>query len=361
MNDFLAWAASPWGQAAVAAAMILAAIGAGLLIHATVFALLRRMARRPGHVVEASLERHGRRASRWLLPLAAILMVLPGVPLTPEFRQGLEHLVSLGLIAGGAWCVILSTAVLADLIAARHPVEVADNLSARAIRTQVQVLRRVVTVVVVILTLAAMLLTFPAARTIGASMLASAGIAGLVIGMAMRPTLANLVAGVQIALTQPIRLEDQVVVEGESGWIEEITSTYVVVRIWDLRRMVLPLTYFIEHPFQNWTRTSRRLLGTVFFYLDYTVPVAQVRSELERLVHASPLWGGHVCGLQMTDNKDRTIELRALVDAPNADALFDLRCLVREGVIGFLQQRHPLSLPRTRSETVAQAAGQGRG
>src|SRR6185437_6221232 len=335
MHDFLAWAASPWGQAVVAGSVIAVAIGAGLLIHAVVFAVLRRMAQRPGHVAEASLERHGRRVARWLLPLGAVLLVLPGVPLPPEYRGGLEHLVSLGLIAGGAWCVILSTAVLADLIAARNPVEVADNLSARAIRTQVQVLRRVVAVGVVILTVAAMVLAFPEARTIGASMLASAGIAGLVIGMAMRPTLANLVAGVQIALTQPIRLEDQVVVEGESGWIEEITSTYVVVRIWDLRRIVLPLTYFIEHPFENWTRTTTRLLGTVMLEVDYTVPVEAVRGELERLAHGNPLWGGQVCALQVTDAKEHTLVLRALVDAPSAGAAFDLRCQLREGLIGF--------------------------
>ncbi len=334
------------------------AAAAALLAHAIVFAALKRLAAKPGRVVEASLNAHARRPLRWLLPLLAVLLALPAAPLPPAVRQGFEHLVSLGLIAGVAWAFLLLLDVLADVVAARYRVDVADNLEARRIQTQVLVMRRVTAVIVVILTLAVMLLTFPAARSIGASLLASAGLAGLVVGMAMRPTLSNLVAGIQIALTQPIRLEDAVIAQGEYGWIEEITATYVVVRIWDLRRMVLPLTYFIETPFQNWTRTSADLLGNVLLYVDYTAPIDALRQELERLVHASPLWKGQVCALQVTDATEHTLQVRALVDARNAGDTWDLRCQVREGLIRFLQAHYPQCLPRTRADVATRALTQ---
>ncbi len=350
MFAHLGWIPAGWNGPLTAAVLLAGAVAAGLVVQALLFAGLGRLGAKPGRVLEASLYRHGRRPARYLLPLVALLFVLPAAPMDPTLRLGLEHLFSLGLIAGGAWLIILSVAVLADLIAARYRVDVADNLAARRIQTQVQVLRRVVGVVVVILTLAAMLLTFPAARAIGASLLASAGLAGLVLGMAMKPTLANLVAGVQIALTQPIRMEDAVIVESEWGWIEEITSTYVVVRLWDWRRMVLPLTYFIENPFQNWTRASAQLIGSVYLYVDYTVPVDELRRELERIVHASDKWMGKVCVLQVSDVKEYTIELRALADARDAGTAWDLRCIIREGLIGYLQQHYPGSLPRTRAE-----------
>jgi hypothetical protein len=211
-------------------------------------------------------------------------------------------------------------------------------------------MRRVVGVIVAILALSLMLLTFPGAQAIGTSMLASAGLAGLVVGMAMRPTLSNLVAGIQIALTQPMRLEDAVIVENEWGWIEEITSTYVVVRLWDWRRMVLPLTYFIEHPFQNWTRQTATLIGSVYLYLDYTAPLDALRRELDRIVHSTDKWYGGVCVLQVSDARERVIEVRALADAKDAGTAWDLRCIIREGLISFLQKNYPSALPKTRAE-----------
>lgn len=226
--------------------------------------------------------------------------------------------------------------------------DVPDNLEARAVETQVQVLRRVVVVLVSIVAIGAGLMTFPTIRQIGTSLLASAGLAGLIVGMAMRPTLANLLAGVQIALTQPIRLQDAVVVEGEWGWIEEITTTYVVVKIWDLRRLVLPLTYFVEKPFQNWTRTTARLLASVYLYVDYSVSVEELRAELRRILESTDLWMGQVCSLQVTDAREQTVELRALADARDSDAAWDLRCLIREKLLAYLQQRSPGALPRAR-------------
>ena len=322
----------------------------GLVAHAIIFWILGRLARRPGRVLEASLNRHARRPSRWLLPVVAMLLALPAAPMSDLVRGGLQHLFSLVLIAGGAWCIMLAVAVFSDLIAARYRVDVTDNLAARRIATQVQVMRRVVGVIVAILALSLMLLTFPGAQAIGTSMLASAGLAGLVVGMAMRPTLSNLVAGIQIALTQPMRLEDAVIVENEWGWIEEITSTYVVVRLWDWRRMVLPLTYFIEHPFQNWTRQTATLIGSVYLYLDYTAPLDALRQELERIVHSTDKWYGGVCVLQVSDARERVIEVRALADAKDAGTAWDLRCIIREGLISFLQKNYPSALPKTRAE-----------
>jgi len=238
---------------------------------------------------------------------------------------------------------------------------VADNLLARRVQTQFQMLRRIMIVVVAIITLAIMLMTFPAIKHIGVSLLASAGLAGLVVGMAMKGTLANLIASVQIAFSQPFRLGDAVIVEGEFGWIEEIGTMYVTVRIWDLRRLVLPLSYFLDHPFQNWTRTSSELLANTLLYVDYTVPMEELRQELKRICESSKLWGGKLCVLQASDASEQTVQLRALMDARNSSDAWDIRCLVREKLIEYLQKNYPGSLPRHRGEWhVADEAGAGR-
>jgi small-conductance mechanosensitive channel len=203
----------------------------------------------------------------------------------------------------------------------------------------------------VILTVAIALMTFDSVRQYGVSLFASAGAAGIILGLAARPVLSNLLAGIQIAVTQPIRVEDQVVVEGEWGTVETITSTYVVVRLWDLRRMIVPLTYFIEKPFQNWTYENTDLLGSVVLHVDYTVPVDRLRQRLDEIVHDSELWDGKMAVLQVTDAPANTVELRALVSARNAGQLWDLRCEVREKLIGLLQTEYPQALPRERSDS----------
>jgi small-conductance mechanosensitive channel len=205
-------------------------------------------------------------------------------------------------------------------------------------------------VVVGILALAIILMTFEKVRHLGTSILASAGIAGIIIGLAAQQTIATLLAGIQIAITQPIRLDDVVIVEGEWGRIEEITLTYVVVRIWDLRRLVLPITYFLEKPFQNWTRVSAELLGTVFFYVDYTVPVEAIRQELHRIVEGSKFWDQGLCILTVTNATERTVELRALVSAADSSKAWDLRCEVREKLLDFIQKNYPDGLPKVRGE-----------
>jgi hypothetical protein len=227
---------------------------------------------------------------------------------------------------------------------------VPDNLAAREMATRINMLHRIIVVLVAGFAVSAMLMSFPNLRQVGTSLLASAGVAGIVIGLAARPALSNLIAGVQLAFTQPIRIDDVVIVEGEWGWIEEIRTTYVVVRIWDLRRLVLPLSYFIEKPFQNWTRVAADLLGSVFLYADYTVPVEEVRQEFKRILDSTDMWDGKVWGLQVTDATDRTIQMRALMSAPNSGTAWDLRCFVREKLIAFLQTRYPQSLPKVRAE-----------
>jgi small-conductance mechanosensitive channel len=339
-----------WQSIAISGAILAGAIVMALIVRQIVFFILACLARKRTRTLEASVARHGRGPTAWIFPLLALLIATPLARLPQNVKSPLGHVVGLGLIAALGWTVILFAEVFADVVTARYRVDVRENLAARRIRTQVQMLRRVFTVVVMIITLAIMLLTIPDVRAIGTSLLASAGLAGLVVGVAMKSTLGNLVAGVQLALTQPFRLEDAVIVENEWGWIEEITSTYVVVRIWDWRRMVLPLSYFIEKPFQNWTRTTAQLIGSVHLFVDYTVPVDELRKELDRIVRSTDKWMAKVCVLEVVEATEQAMELRALADAPDAGTAWDLRCYIRENLIKFLQERYPQSLPKMRAE-----------
>ena len=333
-----------WSSILIVGTLILALLARFLIV-----AGLKRIDRQNQTVLH-SIIRRTEAASWWIFPLLGFLIALPGISLPPNISAYLQHAVLLGLIAAHAWLVILISEVATDFIAARYRLDTAEDLQARKVQTQLQLLHRIVFVVVLIVALGVMLMTFPTIRSIGTSLLASAGLAGLVVGIAMRPTLASLVAGIQIALTQPIRIEDSVVVEGEWGWIEEIGTTHVVIRIWDLRRLVVPLSYFIEHPFQNWTRTNPDLIGTVALWVDYTVSVEALRQELRRILGTTADWKGDVCVLQVTEATDRALQLRALMDARNASQAWDLRCYVREKLIQFLQERYPQSLPRFRAD-----------
>jgi len=339
-----------WRDLLWAAGFLAAAIVAAFAARIAVFWLLRRVTGRRGAVIGHSLVKHGEGPSRWIFPLLAVLCIEPGLPLPKIALSALEHISGLGLIAAVAWLAILLVSVTEDILSSRYRVDVADNLIARRIQTQFGMLHRIVVILVVVVTVSIMLMTFPAINHIGVSILASAGLASLVVGMAMKGTLANLIAGVQIAFAQPFRMGDAVVIQGEWGWIEEIGTMYVVVRIWDLRRLVIPLSYFLENSFENWTRTSADLLGYTYLYTDYTVPVDAVRAELKRICESTPLWNGKVCGVQVSDCDRYTMELRALMDARNSGDAWDLRCLVREKLLDFLQKNYPGSLPRYRGE-----------
>jgi small-conductance mechanosensitive channel len=352
MHHFLAaWQNVLWLVGLAAGAVLLA-----LLTHSVIYAIGKRIANRKEGKFYQLLVTRQERPTRLLLPLLALMGVIPWLPVSQIIVSRLNHVVGLLLIASIAWLLVTMLDVLQDYIEHRQTLAVGDSLTARRIRTQVQVLRHIAAVVIVVITIAIMVMTFPSARHVGESLFASAGLAAVVAGLAARSMLSNLLAGVQIALSQPIRLEDVVIVEGEWGWIEEITMTYVVVRVWDLRRLILPISYFIEKPFQNWTRNTADLLGTVFIYADYTLPVDEVRQELQRILQSSGMWDGKVWGLQVTNATDRTLELRALMSAANGSAAWDLRCYVREKLIAFLQQNYPESLPRTRGEITGVAA-----
>ncbi|MDG1571384.1 mechanosensitive ion channel [Robiginitalea sp. M366] len=246
------------------------------------------------------------------------------------------------------WLVIRALRVVKKLIIAKYDIGESDNLKARKVYTQFTILERIVIFIVIILALGLALMSFESIREIGVSVFASAGVAGIIIGLSAQKMIGTILAGIQIAITQPIRLDDVVIVEGEWGNIEEITLTYVVVRIWDKRRLVLPTTYFIEQPFQNWTKTSSDLIGVVFLYTDYTLPIEPVRKELQRLVSEHELWDGQVANIQVTDSKPGFVELRVLVSASDATKAWDLRVYVREKLIAYLQEHYPDHLARTR-------------
>jgi small-conductance mechanosensitive channel len=231
-----------------------------------------------------------------------------------------------------------------------NPADVSDNLHARRIQTQTRVLTRTLMVLVILIGSASALMMLPGMRQVGTALLASAGLVGIVAGMAAQPVFGNLIAGLQIALSQPIRLDDVVIMEGEWGRIEEITTTYVVVKIWDERRLVVPLRWVIENPFQNWTRRTSQLLGTIFLWVDYRVPLQPVREELKRVCESAPEWDGRVAIVQVVETNERAIQLRALVSAADAAKAWDLRCRVREALVDFLQREYPDSLPRLRAE-----------
>jgi small-conductance mechanosensitive channel len=311
-------------------------------------ALLLSLATRTHNNWDDVLAPFAGKALRITLPLLAIILGAPALAMSPDMESVIQNAVSLLLIGTIAFLLLQFIDVIATLVLQRHRIDVGDNRQARAVLTQVVVLKRIAGMVVGVFALASMLMVFDSVRRFGTTIIASAGVAGIIIGFAAQKSIATLLAGFQIALTQPIRIDDVVIVEGEWGRIEEITLTYVVVNIWDLRRMVLPITYFIEKPFQNWTRTSSELIGTVFLHVDYAVPLDELRAELTRILNASPLWDHKVAVLQVTDAKEHTVEIRALASASDASIAWDLRCEVREKLIAYVQKNYPNSLPRLR-------------
>jgi len=331
-----------------------AAVIAALILHRIVYAIACRFSRRTSSIIDDRLLHHSDHPSRAILALLALMGAVPGLRLTDGGAASFRHVIGLALIACVGWLAISILKAFHDVLSARYRVDVEDNLRARRVQTQVSVLQSVLNVIIVVITIAVMLMTFPSVRQVGQSLFASAGIAALVAGIAARSTFSNLIAGLQIALTEPIRLDDVVIVEGEWGRVETITTTYVVVRIWDERRLVVPLSKFIEEPFQNWTMKTADLLGTVFIYADYSVPVDVLRKELHQVLQSTTLWDGKVWGLQVTDATENTVQLRALMSAADSSAAFDLRCYVREKLITFLQGRYPESLPRIRTDLSGQ-------
>jgi hypothetical protein len=282
--------------------------------------------------------------------LGGLTLAFSVLPFDSDMRLIANRLLALGTIMMVGWSTIALIKAGAELSILRFRIDEEDNLQARKFQTQMRLFVRAGTLLIGLITVGSMLLTIPQVREFGVGLFASAGVAGIVMGIAARPVLSNLIAGVQIALSQPIRIEDAVVVEGEWGWIEEITLTYVVIRIWDWRRLVVPLTHFVEKPYQNWTRESASIIGSVFWEVDPTAPFEVMRTKLTEILTESPLWDGNVNVLQVTDSGAHTVQLRALMSAKNSPVAWDLRCEIREKMITWLQTEYPEALPRLRAQ-----------
>jgi small-conductance mechanosensitive channel len=342
--------ATDWSIVAINLGSAVGAIVAGLVIHAFVFIALKRMAARDHSLLEDSITRHCGAPFRLVFPLLALDIAIPSLNIRVAADDLVQHVIALLLIGGVAWLIDRVMLVAEDLLIQRFRLDVPDNLRARRVRTQFEVFRRVASVAVFVIALGIALTTFQWATTLGGTVLASAGIVGLVGSLTARPTIENMVAGLQIALTEPIRLEDVVIANGEWGQIEDITTTYVVLRTWDLRRVILPILYFIQTPFENWTRKTTDLMAYVYLYLDYSMPIEPLRLEFTRILTGSPRWDKKINVLQVSDASERTIQVRALMSAADSGSAWDLRCEMREKLLEFVQKNYPQCLPRNRNE-----------
>jgi small-conductance mechanosensitive channel len=348
MNPWATMDLGSWGALALVALGVLVVTQ---VVHRVVRPVVRRMAGW-SRVLQAMV-RQADRPVQAVAPLLVMQLVWQAASDELTAIGTVRHVNGVLLILSLTWLGMALIRGVADGVIARHPADVADNLAARSIHTQARVLSRIASGAALVAGVSFVLMTFPQARQFGASLLASAGVMGLVVGIAARSVFSNLLAGLQIALTQPMRIDDVLIVEGEWGRVEEITATYVVLKIWDERRLIVPLGWFIEHPFQNWTRTTADLLGTVFLWVDYATPVDAVRAEAQRLCEASRHWDKRLCLVQVTDTSERAMQLRVLVSAADSGAAFDLRCELREGLLAFLAEHHASALPRARIEAEA--------
>jgi len=335
----------PWLATLVAAVIALAI--AFVVFHLGDAVIRRAVARSPLAQRVAGAARH---PAAWALPLTALELVLHSAPDRLDSIETVRHVSNVLFIAAITWLLIRCVRGFAEGVIAAKPSDTVDNLNARRLSTQTRVLARTTMFGIGLIGAALICMTFPSIRQLGASLLASAGVAGLIAGIAARPVLGNLIAGLQIGLAQPIRLDDVVIVEGEWGWIDEITGTYVVVRLWDQRRLIVPLQWWIEHPFQNWTRTGAELIGTVFLWVDYRMPLEPLRAELKAACESSQDWDGRVALLQVTDAGTQSMQLRCLVSSANSPRNWDLRCHVRERLLLCMQRDWPEYLPRLRAE-----------
>ena len=327
--------------------------GLGIILaigHRIATAVWRRMSSRLPF--SRRMVEYGHRSGMIVLFLYCVLMLLHAAPDTLSFIVLARRLDLLALVGAATWLGVRWVRAVADTVVEINPDTAATNIEARRIRTQAKVLSHTASALIILVGLGLAFSTMPLMRQIGTTFLASAGVAGLVLGFAAKPLLGNLLAGVQLALTQAIRLGDVVIVEQEWGWIEEITGTYVVVKIWDERRLIVPLQWFIEHSFQNWTRNQTAILGTIMLWTDYRMPVDPIRREAERLCRDAPEWNHEVCATQVVETTDRAMQLRILVSAGDAGQSWDLRCRIREGLVDFIQREYPQYLPRVRTDVV---------
>lgn len=359
-DRFVAWldGALSWIPSWAVSLMVLFICGViAVTLHGYAFGAFTRLTASRGLFLRSLISR-----TKWPTRMAFIIAGLAlGTRIAPlgvgqaDFTRQILLVCFIILIA---WIAQSALHIWSIVYMRRFKLDAEDNLLARKHATQSRILLRVADILIMILGISAILMTFEGVRQYGVSLLASAGAAGIIVGLALQPVLKNLLAGIQLAITQPIRIDDALLVEGEWGKVEEITATYVVIRIWDLRRLILPLSYFIENPFQNWTRETAALIGNVMLYLDYRAPIDAIREKVNAITKASANWNGEVSHVQVTDFRENTMEVRILVSANNSGMAFDLRCEVREQLIAYLQSEHPYALPvRRLEETMAQQNG----
>ncbi len=334
-----------WLASAIIFAVV---ISVTLFAHRLLFRLLTRLIEGKD-LLWRSLVSRLKRVVRLAMLVAALSFGATIAPLTDLQSATVRHTLLIFFIVLVAWMAKIVKHIWMTVYLRRFKLDAEDNLLARKHVTQTRIMERIADLLIVVVAISACMMTFDAVRQYGVSLLASAGVAGIVIGLALQPVLKNLFAGIQLAITQPIRIDDALLVEGEWGKVEEITSTYVVVQLWDWRRLILPLSYFIENPFQNWTRESSALIGTVMIYLDYSVPLEVIRRKVEEIAKDSPLWDRRVVNIAVTDFREAVMEIRILVSASNSGRTFDLRCEVREKLIDFIQREYPAALPRMRA------------
>jgi small-conductance mechanosensitive channel len=336
-------AASPVGASV---GIVAAAILAGMFASWLVMSMIRRWGRRSDQALERLLAQHLRTPLRILAPIVAVLVVFPALDVDAQRIEVLKQVLSIAGIMSATWLAVGVIEVVERYTVSRYDLHGADAVLARSVQTRVRVGRNLGVVVVFVLGSAIAFTTIEPVRQLGTSLLASAGVAGVVVGFAAQRTIATLLAGVQIAFTEPVRIDDVVVVEGEGGRVEEIALTYVVVRLWDQRRLVVPITWFLEKPFQNWTRNETQLLGGVDLKLHPSVAMAEIRAELERILRSTgSLWDGRSHQVQVTDMSDVNVTVRLMVSAADASKLWDLRCAVREGMLEYIRT-HPSARPR---------------
>ncbi len=349
-------AALAFAPQGVAGALILAVAAlTALAAHGIGDRLLRRLLGER-HPYWSALLHATKGPTRLALLVVALAIALPSASFDPAISDILAKILTIATIVLVGWIAVTAVHLAGDIYISRTRHEGVDILVARKYVTQVRILRQVVDTVIVVLTVSAALMTFEPVRQYGVSLFASAGVAGLVAGLAARPMLSNLIAGLQIATMQPIRLDDEVVVENQWGRIQEINSTYVVLGLWDLRQLIVPLSYFIEKPFENWTRDSTKLIGSVLFHLNYTVPIERLRAKVIEIVKASPHWDGDVVKLQVQEAKESSLELRVIASARSSGEVGELRYQIREKVIEFLQREYPACLPPLAAPTAAPAS-----
>ncbi|MES2511110.1 MAG: mechanosensitive ion channel domain-containing protein [Pseudomonadota bacterium] len=336
----------------------LIAVVVALVVHRAGAAVVQRLTR--NLPIASAVARRSWRPSRFVLPLIALQAVWQAAPDTVALISQVRHGNALLLLATITWLGLRAIDGVAQGITTQHSMEVEDNLNARRIHTQTRLLARTAGFMVLVAGLSLMLMTFPGARQVGASLLASAGVIGIVAGIAARPVFSNLIAGLQLALAQPLRIDDVLIVQGEWGRVEEINGTYVVLKIWDERRLVIPLQWFIENPFQNWTRTSAQIIGTVFLWVDYRMPLQPLRDAAQRACEAASEWDKRLCLLQVVEAGEKSMQLRVLVTSANSSLNWDLRCKVREALVDFMQRAYPQHLPLMRAELGSGADGSPR-